>query len=380
MNIIYYFWDEYFYSDMKEAFEASGATVFTTDKKLTDYSDASQCNEIFDKFIDSDIDIIFSFDYYPAIAEYAHIHLTKYVSFVYDCPHLTLYSNTILYDEIYLFIFDKIQCDEIRKLGAKHVFHQQMVTNAERMSSTEVQGYNYDISFIGSLYSNTNYDKIAYLPPKIKGFLDGLISAQCLITEGDIINHSLTDSQIEEISKYVQIELDPRYSYNRRIIFEDFIREKVSSLDRINALMGLAKYFNVDVFSNVDESAKKMFHRTLNFNPPVDYYNELPVVYRTSQINLNITIRSIKSTWANRCLDIMASNGFLLSNYKPELAENFVDGEDCAIFFNTDDLIQKADFYLKNETLREQIAANGCGKVKDNFTYNHAIKNILGNL
>ena len=255
-----------------------------------------------------------------------------------------------------------------------------MVTNAERMSSTEVQGYNYDISFIGSLYSNTNYDKIAYLPPKIKGFLDGLISAQCLITEGDIINHSLTDSQIEEISKYVQIELDPRYSYNRRIIFEDFIREKVSSLDRINALMGLAKYFNVDVFSNVDESAKKMFHRTLNFNPPLDYYNELPVVYRTSQINLNITIRSIKSTWANRCLDIMASNGFLLSNYKPELAENFVDGEDCAIFFNTDDLIQKADFYLKNETLREQIAANGCGKVKDNFTYNHAIKNILGNL
>ena len=380
MNIIYYFWDEYFYSDMKEAFEESGATVFTTDKKLTDYSDASQCNEIFDKFIDSDIDFIFSFDYYPAIAEYAHIHLTKYVSFVYDCPHLTLYSNTILYDEIYLFIFDKIQCDEIRKLGAKHVFHQQMVTNAERMSSTEVQGYNYDISFIGSLYSNTNYDKIAYLPPKIKGFLDGLISAQCLITEGDIINHSLTDSQIEEISKYVQIELDPRYSYNRRIIFEDFIREKVSSLDRINALMGLAKYFNVDVFSNVDESAKKMFHRTLNFNPPVDYYNELPVVYRTSQINLNITIRSIKSTWANRCLDIMASNGFLLSNYKPELAENFVDGEDCAIFFNTDDLIQKADFYLKNETLREQIAANGCGKVKDNFTYNHAIKNILGNL
>ena len=380
MNIIYYFWDEYFYNDMKEAFEESGATVFTTDKKLTDYSDASQCNEIFDKFIDSDIDIIFSFDYYPAIAEYAHIHLTKYVSFVYDCPHLTLYSNTILYDEIYLFIFDKIQCDEIRKLGAKHVFHQPLVTNAVRMASAKSKDYNYSISFIGSLYSNTNFDKINYLPPALKGYIDGLIASQCLITEGDLIENALNDSQISEFLQYVQIELDDRYAYTHRIIIEDFIRGKVSSLDRIDILMSLAEHFDVDLFSGIDETTRKSVPKTLKFHPPVDYYSELPTIYKESKINLNVTMRSIKSTWAVRCVDILACSGFLLSNYKPELAENFVDGEDCAIFYNTDDLIQKADFYLKNETLREQIVANGCGKVKDNFTYNHAIKNILGNL
>ena len=380
MKIIYYYWDEYFYNDMREAFEESGATIFTTRKKLTDYTDVEQCNSIFDEFIDCDVDFIFSFDFYPAIAEYAHIHSVKYVSFVYDCPHLTLYSNTISYNEVYFFIFDRIQCEEVKRLGAKHVFHQPMVTNATRLSSIDEHGYNYNISFIGSLYSNTNYDKITYLPPNIRGFIDGLIASQYLVPEGDLIENALSDFQITEMAKCVQVELDPRFSYTHRIIFEDFIRGKVSSLDRVNALMELSKYYNIDLFSNIDEYTKNELPNTLLFHPPVDYYNELPIVYRTSKINLNITLRSIKSTWANRCLDIMASQGFLLSNYKPELAENFIDGEDCAIFYSIEDLVQKTDYYLRHDKLREQIAANGCGKVKDKYTYYNAINYILNHI
>lgn len=51
---------------------------------------------------------------------------------------------------------------------------------------------------------------------------------------------------------------------------------------------------------------------------PIDYYNEMPYVFNNSRINLNITLRSIKSGIPLRAMDICGAGGFLLSNYQAD--------------------------------------------------------------
>lgn len=102
---------------------------------------------------------------------------------------------------------------------------------------------------------------------------------------------------------------------------------------------------------------------------PVDYYNMMPYVFRLSSINLNISLRSIKTGIPLRCLDIMGAGGFLLSNYQADFYEHFIPGQDLVLYESVDDLLKKCAYYLRHESERKQIAINGYNKVKEYHTY-----------
>ena len=110
---------------------------------------------------------------------------------------------------------------------------------------------------------------------------------------------------------------------------------------------------------------------------PVDYYNEMPYVFNNSRINLNITLRSIKSGISLRCMDICAAGGFLLSNYQEDMYDVFVPGEDMVMYESVDDLVNKCRYYLEHESERRQIASNGTGKVSEKHTYDIRFKEIF---
>ena len=76
----------------------------------------------------------------------------------------------------------------------------------------------------------------------------------------------------------------------------------------------------------------------------------------------------------------MGSKGVLLSNYQQELAEYFEDGLDVIMYSSMEEAVDKADFYLRNEELRKQIAMNGYQKVKDIFTYPACIQRMLDSI
>ena len=92
----------------------------------------------------------------------------------------------------------------------------------------------------------------------------------------------------------------------------------------------------------------------VNNKGTVDYYNEMPYVFRNSRINLNITLRSIKSGIPLRCMDICGAGGFLLSNYQADLYDVFVPGEDMVIYDSIDDLMNKCKYYLSHDAVRSQ--------------------------
>ena len=99
------------------------------------------------------------------------------------------------------------------------------------------------------------------------------------------------------------------------------------------------------------------------------YSEEMPKAFYVSKINLNITSRSIDSGIPQRVFDIMASGGFVLTNYQPELEEYFEIGKDLEVFHDLDELMEKVDYYLAHEEARIRIAMNGYRKVREKYSY-----------
>ncbi|MBO5486310.1 MAG: glycosyltransferase family 1 protein, partial [Eubacterium sp.] len=109
----------------------------------------------------------------------------------------------------------------------------------------------------------------------------------------------------------------------------------------------------------------------------VDYERQMTLVFQCSKINLNISLRSIKTGIPLRVWDIMGCGGFVLTNYQEELLDYFVPNEDFVYYENYEDLQEKAEYYLTHDAEREKIARNAYEKVKRFHTYADRIREIL---
>ena len=106
---------------------------------------------------------------------------------------------------------------------------------------------------------------------------------------------------------------------------------------------------------------------------------ELAFVYNSSKINLNITIQG-ENNINYRVYEVLASEGFLLTDKMDDIFKNFEVGKDLEVYYNTYDLFDKIDFYLKNEYILEQIALNGCEKVEKNHSFNNIALKIKNDI
>ena len=110
---------------------------------------------------------------------------------------------------------------------------------------------------------------------------------------------------------------------------------------------------------------------------PADYFEEMPYIFKLSRINLNITLRSIQNAIPLRGFDILGAGGFLLSNYQVDLHRHFIPDEEYVYFESRKDLMDKIDYYLKNEAERAAIAKNGHDRVMKEHTFDVRVKEII---
>lgn len=103
----------------------------------------------------------------------------------------------------------------------------------------------------------------------------------------------------------------------------------------------------------------------------------MPLVFNNSRINLNMTIRNIRTGIPLRVWDILGAGGFLLTNFQVELPDYFENGKDIVYYEDINDSCRKARYYLAHEDERRQIALNGYNIVKQNHSYTQRIATIL---
>lgn len=385
MKILYYTWGENSKEDVLYTFRKLNYDVTEWDLRPTDYDADLEFLKLLKKKIkETGIEVIFSFDFIPVIArcirelnEEAGADLI-YISWIYDCPHMTLFSPYAAYDRNYIFVFDRFLCNKLWKMGYNNVYYMPLAVNVDRLNKQlglpeKIGQENISVSFVGSLYEDNFYDKIKYFPDYIRGYVSALIESQKKMYGCNIVAELLDERIMKEVSRYLSVPLGQGYRAGLKEVLTDMINMKITSDERISMCRKVSESYGLTLCTGSDKKlVPKAEHRGY-----VSYEKEMPEIFRDSAINLNITLRSIESGIPLRVLDIMGAGGFLMSNYQPELAEYFEDGKDVVLFGSEKDLLEKIGYYLEHDELRREIAYNGWQKVQGRFGYEHALKQIF---
>lgn len=383
MKILFIEWASFGNNDIKEAFTAEGHQVvcfpFSNRDSRQDVEIEAELTDALRKEVP---EAVFSFNYFPVISNVCKKENIRYLSWIYDSPYVLLYSYTTINPCNEIYVFDKELYLEFHHAGIHTVHYMPMAANTSRLDKltdsvvTEKNiSYLYNVSFVGSLYTEEHnfFDRMTTLSDYTKGYLDALMTAQMKVQGYNFIQESLAPV-IDDLYKALPMDPNPDGVESREYLYAQYvINRKLTGLERDNLIRAVAKHFSFDLFTpNQDFSLEN-----LRNHGTVDYYNQMPLIFKQSKINLNISLRSIKSGIPLRAFDIMGSGGFLLSNYQADFLDDFVPGVDFVYYESKNDLLAKIDYYLIHEQEREEIARNGHDKVASAHTFRHRINEML---
>ena len=392
MHILMYRWKAYNYRDIEQTFLLLGHTVDNIEQELGSYDVSPEFERVIEEKIrGTHYDMVFTVNYFPVISNVCERTGVKYVSWTCDNPLISMYHESVFHDCNYIFTFDKTNYLEFRGMGVKHIWYLPLAVDTERMDALlgapekagrrkvaqdpEMQKYRGDVAFVGSLYERNSYDKIKNrLPEYLRGYFDAVMEAQLNISGANIVEPMLTTNILEQLQEYFQLEKSEGSFSDLGLIFQTTVLGfKIAEIERRRALIELSKHYKVNVYSNSDVSDLLR----IQYCGSVDYWSEMPKVFRMSKINLNFTIPNIKSGIPLRIWDVLGCGGFLLTNYQAEIPYYFKEGEDLVCFDGLEDLCEKVGYYLEHEEERKRIAWNGYRKVREKHSYIERIHTIL---
>lgn len=372
MKILLYHWIAYSNRFLEDNLKRMGHEVIVWyDEKFKDESAESTeklCIEL-----DKGYDIVFSYNYFKVVALACREKGVPYFSWTQDSPMLSLYDETCYFDTNFFFCFDYEQLEGMKKRGIKNTYYCPLATDVSWLTRTadnctveDIKKYKADISFVGSIYSEKNmFSTLNGFPELLKGYFAGITEAQLALPA---IRFSKTNISIDVMDMLRNVlnftgTIESKIKYEELI--DNLIDRQVTSIERERLIDRLSHKADFKLYTTSDTSKLPL----VNNCGTVDYYNQMPKVFRHSLINMNVTLRSIRSGIPLRILDVIGSRGFLLTNTQPELELFFKEGESIATFRNLEEMNEKIDYYLLHDDERKKIIENGYRIVTDQFDF-----------
>ncbi|MCR4831046.1 MAG: DUF3880 domain-containing protein [Pseudobutyrivibrio sp.] len=380
-KILMYRWKAYNYKDIKFSFEKLGYEVEEVYQDLLNYDVDEEFAEKLRGIIKGDsFEFVFNVNYFPLISNVCQECGILYVCWSCDNPLISMYHKSVFNDVNRIFLFDLTNVEEFRGMGVEHVYHLPLAVNCERLdyifaNSKDEEIYRNDISFVGSLYEKNSYDKMEYtLPDYFRGYFEALMEAQRDLQGVNIVDRMLTPDILMELENYFKLDKSEDSLSDLNLIFSvTTLGFKIAEKQRRRILIDLSKNHKVSVYTN---SKTDDLLRVKN-KGSIDYWREMPQVFKNSKINLNITIPNIKSGVPLRVYDILGAGGFCLTNFQAELPMQFENANHMVWYYSNQDLYEKTTYYLTHDTERNEIATNGRIYVENYCTYEKRLKELL---
>ena len=386
VEILYFDWGEIVVADVCEVLRRKGHSVTVIHEDIGYIVK----NPIIQKKLEEQLDkkkydFVMSCNFLPDIAKAAFVKEICYISWIYDCPCNTMYTEMIRSPYNIIFDFDLDEVKKFKKLGVKNIYHLPYGHNFKRVDkliednkgNLENPLYKNDIAFLGSMYEKYDVsEKLSVIPPYYSGYLKGLVRAQHDTPGGEIIDKFINSNKADEILEYIKFtSMDEAIATNKDLLYF-IISKQIDAYDRMNLFTFLtgdiSKMYNVGIYST---STGKRIDKV---NKGVaNAYSEQYLVYRASKININWTVRGITSAINLRSLNVLGSGGFLLTNYSHEAYNELVANGCCVMFTDLDDLKEKCIYYMEHDEQRKKIAKRGYEYCKKNYSLDLMIGKML---
>lgn len=326
-----------------------------------------------------DWDIVFSLDYYPSISLICNKMNKLYVSWNTEPPFSNLYSSTVINQTNLIFVADKWVADNFKREGIENIFYLPEGVNLQRCNEnrqTEEQNKEIECSMIcnSKVLSWQELFQTEHLLDATLGYLDGLVACQNLIYGYDFFEKSLPEYLYKDLMKNSKIYL-PRDSVQsiQQFYAEQCFYPRISSVDRTIAAKVVSNVANIKISVYTDD--EKLAGEYLKNCGSLLYENELAIIDRT-KININVCPRGFKDGIYGHALRIMGMGGFLITDYKNGLLEEFVPGKDFIIYEDMKDLVENAKHYLRYPEERCKIGVNAYEKIAVRHTLDQRIEVI----
>lgn len=328
------------------------------------------------------VGICFSIYFVMNVALAAYRSGIQYVSLIWDAPYTDVYNPLSRIDNVWITTFDKLDRERFVENGMQHVLYQPLAVNKNRVQqwNQEIQGtlqgkYMHDISFVGRLYADNLYQRLLKdIPLQMQYYFNSIVNEALFQWNGA---NQIFGKVSEDILEYIRL-INPDFFIPNNQEMSDArffeilaLTREAGRLERIALLNLLAEKHSV-VFYTTDNRAAKEKLKGVAIGPPVEYGKAAALVYAGSKINLNISLKGIEGGTPLRIMDIMGAGGFLMTSYCAETAELFEENREIVMFRTPEEMMEKVDYYLKNDREREEIARRGREKVME--CYNYEIK------
>lgn len=419
MRLIIYRWNAVTEPGVIEQIKNLGHDVCIIDTPCKDYmADMQLAWELLQKIHSLHADGVFSVNFLPVIAMTCDSAKIPYFSWVYDCPHLTLFTQAARLPGNRIFVFDRGMAENLCEKGVTGVTYLPLAVMPEAFQIDTSKGLS--VSFVGSLYTDAHnyYEQIRDESLRLQ--VDEVIE-QAIFCYGTDYEHILSDTKksglCEKLVRYfksntnISFELGSEFLISpEEIALSEVIEKKITVEERKRLLLAIgdtvmlrqsrpddlainewtisvhAKSEKPDATAHKNEcfsvytnsALPSGYERLQSFvRGPVDYETQMPAIFAHSKINLNISLRSIHTGIPLRVMDILACGGFALSNEQPELSEYFQTGKEVETFSSEEECIEKIRFYLSHEEERSKIALRGHERAATIFSCENALKTIF---
>ncbi len=295
------------------------------------------------------------------------------VSWYVDSPAiiLSLYDGRQS-DLAFIFVWDPTYIPEVRALGFERVFPLPLATDPEIFSPERAKyegNGRQRVTFVGNSMVPPLEKKFSRLPdsPEFQEFfarLYGTFAGQPFRR----FDALLQAAGLQEHPELKGLDRQGLTDLEAALLWKGTLEYRLACVRKLMP-------FGPEVYG--DPGWRKLLGKGFILWPEVNYYDELPGIYAGSAINFNATSLQMKAAVNQRIFDAPAAGGFVLTDFREQLAELFKVGEEVVVFREPEEIPDLVRFYLKNPKLRAKITARARRRVLSEHTYRHRVAAML---
>ena len=353
--------------------------------------DARLQEMVHDRLKGRSCDFVFTVNFWPVLAPVFDDLGMKYVSWSYDAPLRLTGTDEMERENNFIFLFDRGQVSDYQSKGITRVFHLPLGVDApafEKALSAK-SSRSYGVSFIGSFYASPYVPILSAMDDYLRGLLQGILNAQKNLFGYYILPELVTDDITSKINeRLLFVKRHPAdFSQNAVQAANDFAGQvsrqnliytmatRITCLDRLTLVAAASKVTDSFVCTGDVDAAKKTLPG-VTVHGHVDYYTEMPLIFRDSAISLCPSLRCISTGIPLRALDIMACHGLVMLPASEEAYEYLSNGWDCLIYSSYDEAFELMKHYTAHNTEVAAMKEKAYEKATTEFSMEHRLQQI----
>lgn len=326
-------------------------------------------------------EIFFTIDYFTNMAMAAKKIGILYYSWLFHLPQWNLYSYQAQSPFNRIFVFDKMLLKDLRQHNINTAQYlslpadKQILENALRGAATKRYKFQGEVSYVGDVFSKSS-TRILPSAKEDERFpkLVELIKEKRFSYGNETLYRGVDEDMVDFLAKETDNDKGNFFFAERKdIIVQSVLARKITAEERKLACRMLARKFDFKLYS---DSNMERYPEVNNLGA-IDPLKDAPLVYNQSKVNVYVTPRCIRSGIPERVLEIIACQGFVITNYQEDLAAEFEEDKEIVMYRSLEELLEKTEYYLQHDSERTEIIRAGYEKVIREYNYATKLRKML---